>query len=153
MKLVKYLIILLLSIFLSVILMLSPADAIDKFIFLTFVTGIYLLLIYLVWPIGTNYSSFEFNRLYIVLGIVTFLAAAEVTFTNQCLSLPFTPLPFQNKTSILANAISSTCTYLGKYPTSLLLCILGAYLIYSGLTKKPNSRLSSRANINYFKKR
>lgn len=69
MKTVKYLIVLVLTLF-WVLLLLAIAPSIkNPFYFQIISTFIYFLLIYLVWPVGTNYSAVAFNRMYIVMGI------------------------------------------------------------------------------------
>jgi hypothetical protein len=138
MKVVKYLIILVLTrIWVLLLIAASPLIA-NPFTFQATVTFIYCLLIYLAWPVGTSYSVVAFNRFYIVMGIGAFLVASHVLFNNQCPSFPFSPVPINYQSSGIAAVILFACIYLGKVPTSLLLCLLGGWLIYIGYTKKPN---------------
>ena len=138
MKLVKYLIILVFTLVWGLFLLAVAPSVANPFNFQIIVTFIYCLLIYLVWPLGTSYSDVAFNRFYIVMGIGTFLVASHVLLNNQCPTFPFSPVPINYQSSGIAAAILFTCIYLGKVPTSLLLCLLGGRLIYMGYTKKPN---------------
>ena len=137
MKTVKYLIIFILTLLLAALLASSQSVA-NSSTFQTIATFIYCLLIYLVWPVGTNYSAVAFNRFYIVTGIGTLLVASYVLLNNQCPTFPLSPVPVNYQSSGIATAILFTCIYLGKVPTSLLLCLFGGRLIYMGYTKKPN---------------
>ncbi|WP_152604124.1 hypothetical protein [Methylotenera sp. G11] len=137
MEIVKYLIVFVLTLLLLALLASSQAVANPPTVQTT-VIFIYCLLIYLVWPVGTSYSAVAFNRFYIVMGIGTFLAASYVVLNNQCPTFPFSPVPVNYQASGIAAAILFACIYLGKVPTSLLLCLLGGRLLYMGYTKKPN---------------
>ena len=137
MRIVKYLIVFVLTLLLVVLLSSSQSVA-KPSIFQAVVTSIYSLLIYLVWPVGTSYSAVAFNRLYIVMGIGTFLVASYVVLNNECPTFPVSPVPVNFQSSGIAAAILFTCIYLGKVSTSLLLGLLGGRLIYMGYTKKPN---------------
>jgi hypothetical protein len=145
MKLVKYLIILVLTLIWGSLLFAVAPSIANPFNFQIIATLIYCLLIYLVWPVGTNYSAVAFNRFYIVMGIVSFLIASHVLLSNQCSTFPFTPVPINYQSSGIAAIIMFACIYLGKVPTSFLLCLLGGRLIYLGYTKKPN--LSINRNL------
>lgn len=133
MKIVKYLIVFVLTALLALLLVFSPSEA-NPIVFQTVMIFFYILLIYLVWPIGTSYSSVAINRFYIVLGCCAFLLASGVFLNNQCPSFPFSPITGAYKTQGLAAVLLFTCSYLGKVPTSLLLSALGARLIYLGYT-------------------
>ena len=134
MRVVKYLIVFVLTLLLIVLLASSQSIA-KPSVFQAVVTLIYCLLIYLVWPVGTSYSVVAFNRFYIVMGIGTFLVASYVVLNNECPTFPISPVPANYQSSGIAAAILFTCIYLGKVPTSLLLCLLGGRLIYMGYTK------------------
>lgn len=137
MRIVKYLIVFVLTLLL-VLLLASSQSVAEPSIFQAVVILIYCLLIYLVWPVGTSYSAVAYNRFYIVMGIGTFLVASYVVLNNECPTFPTSHVPINYQSSGIAAFILFTCIYLGKVPTSLLLCLLGGRLIYMGYTKKPN---------------
>lgn len=138
MKIVKVLLILVLTFFWAVISLVEMHSSSSPYIPIAVVSLIYILLVYLVWPLGTTYSEVAFNRLYIVLGIATLLLASDVLLNNQCPSFPFSPVTGIPKSQGLAAFLLFTCIYLGNVPTSLLLCLFSGWLIYLGYTKKPN---------------
>lgn len=138
MKLVKYLIVLVLTlIWVSLLLVVTPSIK-NPFNFQIITTFIYCLFIYLLWPVGTNYSAVAFKRFYIVMGIGSFLVASHVLLNNQCPTFPFSSVPINHQSSGIAAVILFACIYLGKVPTSLLLYLLSGRLIYMGYTKKTN---------------
>ena len=102
------------------------------------VTAVYGLLIYLVWPIGTDYSEVAAKRLFIVLGAGVFLVALNVVLTEDCPNYPTYLWLMYPKQSLVAAMTMLACAYLGKYPASLMLVGCGCYLIGLGLALKPN---------------
>jgi hypothetical protein len=135
MKIVKYLIILTLTFLWALIILVLFNSKPNPLIALSIITLFYGLLIYLIWPVGTDYSEIAFNRFYKVLGLSTFLVASHVIFNNEC---PTFPSGVFNQSAGYGAVLLLICSYLGKLPTSVLLCIFGGYLIYVGYTKKPN---------------
>lgn len=138
MKIVKYIIVFVLTLGLGLFLVVSPSVD-NPSIFQAVSTLIYCLLIYLVWPVGTDYSAVAFNRFYIVMGIGTFLLASYVLLNNECPAYPMSPLIVSYKSSGIAVVILAICAYLGKVSATILLCLLGMRLIYMGYTKIPNT--------------
>ncbi len=137
MKVARILLVLLLTLFwvsLSFVFFLSSATYMP----IAVVTTIYGLLIYLVWPIGTAFSEVAAKRLFIVLGAGVFLIALNVVLTEDCPNYPTYLWLMYPKQSLVAAMTMLTCTYLGKYPASLILVGLGCYLLYLGFTLKPN---------------
>ena len=147
MKIVKALLILVLTLFWAVISLVLMHSSSSPYIPLAVVSLIYILLVYLVWPLGTKHRAVAFNRFYIVMGIGSFLVAGQVLLNNQCPAFPFTSVPINYQSSGIAAVILFACIYLGKVPASLLLCILGGRLIYMGYTKKPNKSFNSDAGL------
>lgn len=80
---------------------------------------------------------------YLIILVLT-LTWALLLLNNQCPTFPFYPVPIDYKSSGIATVILFACAYLGKAPTSLLLCLLGGSLIYMGYTKN----LSHHRNVN-----
>jgi hypothetical protein len=137
MKVARILLVLLLTLFwvtLSLVFFLSSAT----FIPIAVVTAIYGLLVYLVWPIGTSFSEVAAKRLFIVLGAGVFLVALNIVLTEDCPKYPTYLWLMYPKQSLFAAMTTLTCTYLGKYPASIILVGVGCYLIYLGLTLRPN---------------
>jgi hypothetical protein len=138
MKIVRILLVLLLTLFwatLALVFLLSSATYMP----IAVVTTIYCLLIYLVCPIGTAFSEVAAKRLFIVLGAGVFLVALNVVLTEDCPNYPIYLWLMYPKQSLVAAMAMLTCTYLGKYPASLILVSVGCYFIYLGFTLKPNS--------------
>jgi len=135
MKIVKILLIFVLTLFwvvLSFVLYRTSATYIP----IAVVTSIYGLLIYLVWPIGTNFTEEAAKRFLIVMGAGVFLVVLNVLISNECPDFPNYVWIQSRYQSVYLALITLTCSYLGKYPTALLLSCIGSYIIYMGLTLK-----------------
>lgn len=143
MKFVKYFIILLITFLWALLILVLKSSAPNLLVFLSVITLIYALLIYLIWPLGTNNSAIAFNRFYKVLGVGAFLLASHVMLTNEC---PTFPTGVINQSAGYGALLLLVCTYLGKIPTTLFLCGYGGFLIYLGYTKKPNREMLQRIN-------
>jgi len=141
MKIVKALLILVLTLFWAVFSLVILHSSSSPYIPLAVVSLIYILLVYLVWPLGTTYSEVAFNRFYIVLGVGILLQASDILLNNECPSFPFSPVTGIPKSQGLAAVLLFSCIYLGKVPTSLILCLFSGWLIYMGYTKKPKPSL------------
>jgi hypothetical protein len=141
MIIVKALLILVLTLFWAVISLVVLHSPSSPYTPIALVSLIYILLVYLIWPLGTTYSEVAFNRFYIVFGIATLLLASDVLLNNQCPSFPFSSVTAIPKSQGLAADLLFTCIYLGKVPTTLLLCLFSGWLIYLGHTKKLNPSL------------
>lgn len=138
MKIVKALLILVLTLFWAVISLIELHSSSSPLIPLAVVSLAYVSLIYIVWPIGTTYSEVSYNRFLIVLGLWFFIFSIEVLINNECPSMPVNAF---TKSGQLEALIMFICRYLGKYPTALFIFGLGCYAVYLGYTKKPNPSL------------
>lgn len=143
MKIVKYLIILVLTLLWALLILVLSPKAPNLLVFLSVISLIYALLIYLIWPMGTNNPAIAFNRFYKVLGIGAFLLASHVMLTNEC---PTFPTGVMNQSAGYGAILLLICIYLGKIPTTLLLCGFGVHLIYLGYTKQPSKEMLERIN-------
>ena len=98
------------------------------------ITSIYLLLIYVIWPIGTKYSDYAANRFFIAVGIGLFLLVADIVVNDQCLGVPL----FSTH-QIVGRGLTllAVCNFLGKIPTALLVGSFGVMMIYRGWFLQP----------------
>jgi hypothetical protein len=136
MKIVKFVLILVLTIFWAILSLMFFERA--SYMPVAVIAAIYGLLIYLVWPVGTSYAEAAFNRLYRVLGVGVFLVALNVVMTEECPGYPTYLLVMYPKQSLFAGMITLTCNYLGKFLASLLLAGIGGYFFYLGFKLKPH---------------
>lgn len=139
MKIVKILLILILSLFWAAISLVILHSTTSPYTPLTFLTLAYCSLVYLVWPLGTSYSEEAYKRFFIVLGSGIVILSLDVLINREC---PIPPSnPFAKSTSIEA-LITLICIHLGKYPAFLFIFGLGCYTIYLGYTKNLSYRTS-----------
>lgn len=144
MKYVKYLIILILTLCWTLLLLIHPQSIQNQSIYHAILTVIYVMLVYMVWPIGTDYSEKALNRFYIVIGLGMYLVALDVLMNNECPNFPFAPITNISHAQGIALVVLMTCTYLGKIPTVCLICLLGGRMMYLGYSKRAEDLLNWR---------
>ena len=132
MKIVKYLLMLIVTAMWFGILSITAKSYFSLYSII--ITSIYLLLIYVIWPIGTKHSDYAANRFFIALGIGLFLLVAEIVVNDQCPSVPlFSTHQIVGRGLILL----AVCKFLGKIPTALLVGSFGVMMIYRGWFLQP----------------
>lgn len=132
---VKVLLILLLTLFWAGISFLISREA-TSYTPLVIVTAIYCALLYMVWPLGTEYSDVAGNRFLFVLGGGAILLALNMVRTHDCSSFGVGPGP--SDSDMFDAVVALTCHRFGAVPASLIIGAVGAYLIYHGVVSKPD---------------
>lgn len=113
-------------------------------------TLVYVLLVYLVWPIGTQNFQSIWKRFHIVLGAGTFFIAADIfLLANECPSFPSftTPISGAHHASGLTALLMVSCFYLGSIFASLIMAALGFCLIYKGFSTRMPESLRTQPSI------
>jgi hypothetical protein len=146
MKVVRVLLILVLTLFWAVISLLLLHSSSSFTYPLAFVTLAYFSLIYLVLPLGTPHSEIAFKRFFIVAGLWLFMFSLDVLLSNEC---PILPVNAFTKSAPLEAAIMIICDHLGKYPTSLFIFGVGCYFVYLGYTKKSKPSIKQDVNLSW----
>lgn len=147
MKIVKILLILVITLFSVFISLAELRSATNPYISLTILAAVYCLLIYLIWPIGTPRPEVAYKRFFIVLGVGAFIVAYNVLATYECPGYPINPFVPNYQGGIVVIVLFA-CAYLGKLPTALLIALFGGRLIYLGYTKKIDPKLLSKVGLN-----
>jgi len=140
MKLVKGFLIFTLTLFASVLAIVIYSST-NKFIPVSIVIALFLSLIYLIQPLGTMYPEKAFIRFFFILGAWLQIIAIDIFFTAYCPN-PLFGLPSMAFYSTLINLV---CETTGKIPASIIMSLLGFYIVYLGYTK--NLTIQSKGTV------
>jgi len=130
MKLVKGFLFFALTLFASVLSIVIYSST-KNFIPVSVVITLFLSLIYLIQPLGTIYPEKAFIRFFFILGAWIQIIAIDIFVIAYCPN-PLLGLPAMVFYSTLINLV---CEKLGQLPASIIMSLLGFYIIYLGCTK------------------